>query len=109
MKCFFCQNNNEGDHCSSCADNNEVSAVLTHKKAYSEAVAQTSIVLDYQNRIFTINYFTENDETIISASCNLEGKSKDMTLMFKRVLSLKDANITPQNVRQKLKTYLLFS
>lgn len=113
--CYFCKRDQDGDACDKCMKENDLAAVLTYgyEKDYSGIPTQATLMFEYKDRIALINLYFENypahtNKMVASISNVIDDKTPDATLMFKQVLKLYDVNITPQNVKEKLKKYMVF-
>lgn len=112
--CYFCKREQDGDICDKCTKENDLAAVLTYgyEKDYSGTPTQATLVFDFKGRVALVNLYFElpphNNKMVVTLSNIADNKAPDATLMFKQVLKLYDVNITPQNVKEKIKKYMIF-
>jgi hypothetical protein len=112
-KCYFCKQEINGSACVKCAEENDIAAAVTYfyEKDHRYECNQATLMLTYNDKIAMANlYFDKNasynNKLVVSIS-NVTVNLDD-TLIFNEALTLYNVNITPQNIKEKLKTYLLF-
>lgn len=111
MKCYFCQFDNKEKKggimwCDRCAQQYDIQSVITTYVDNKVATAQLFLPREKDGTQYYIRLEMYDDITYITRM-NKHGREEsdnpDSTLTFKGLL------FTPQNVKKKLKTYILFS
>jgi hypothetical protein len=128
-KCYFCKREIKGSVCTKCAEENKLAAVITYfyEEDPSYECNQATLILTYNKKIAMVNLNFDKaavyaNKLVISISnipvspaniffdkvLTFNNVGAAETLIFNEALILYNVNITPQNIKEKLKTYLLF-